>query len=232
MAPEQFSPHYGPEVDVWSFAFLMYEMATRCIPFDELADDGFAGMTKYKDIAEEGYRSPIPAEIPIEISELITSCWNLSPQKRPTFAKIISICESLLVKYANQPIALEAIHSKCKAEHLARVALAKTERPTFRHHIETNNTRTRSKHSKSSSSKRVSKRHSSHPEKSSDGFVGRILDQTLATGDFIIPDEFRLNSSDIVVDKASILGKGGFCTVYKGTFIKEPVAIKYFIGSQ
>ena len=86
MAPEVFRhEQYDKSCDVYSFAMLMYEMITLCIPFCNT----FSPIEVAFDVAKFNRRPQLP-EISHEFCDLICDCWHHSPSLRPTFENILS----------------------------------------------------------------------------------------------------------------------------------------------
>ncbi|XP_050351985.1 integrin-linked protein kinase [Nymphalis io] len=76
--------------DMWSFAVLLWELATREVPFADLSP-----MECGMKIALEGLRITIPPGISPHISKLIKICMNEDPGKRPSFEMILPILEKM-----------------------------------------------------------------------------------------------------------------------------------------
>jgi len=76
--------------DMWSYAVLLWELATRELPFGDLSPME-AGMR----IATEGLRLTISPGISSHMAKLIKICMNEDPGKRPTFDMIIPILEKM-----------------------------------------------------------------------------------------------------------------------------------------
>lgn len=76
--------------DMWSYAVLLWELATREIPFGDLTP-----METGMKIATEGLRLDISPGISTHMSKLIKICRNEDPGKRPTFDMIIPILEKM-----------------------------------------------------------------------------------------------------------------------------------------
>ncbi|XP_023187519.1 tyrosine-protein kinase Fes/Fps isoform X2 [Xiphophorus maculatus] len=83
-APEALNyGRYTTQSDVWSFGILLWETFSM-------------GMTPYtsmnnqqtRDEVEKGYRMPAPHGCPVEISRVMSNCWQYDPRNRPTFKKI------------------------------------------------------------------------------------------------------------------------------------------------
>ncbi|XP_003741672.1 integrin-linked protein kinase homolog pat-4 [Galendromus occidentalis] len=79
--------------DMWSFAIVLWELATREIPFSNLPP-----MIMGMKIATENLRVPIPPGISPHMARLIRICMNEDPGKRPTFEQIIPILEKMVAK--------------------------------------------------------------------------------------------------------------------------------------
>ncbi len=80
---------FPPKVDVWSFAMVCSEILTGEPPF---ASEPRA--TLHAKIIDHDLRSPLPNDCPSYLRFCITSCWELSPEKRPNFS---AICRNLIL---------------------------------------------------------------------------------------------------------------------------------------
>ncbi|XP_018324106.1 integrin-linked protein kinase [Agrilus planipennis] len=76
--------------DMWSFAILLWELATREVPF---ADQ--SAMEVGMKIALEGLRVTMKPGISAHLQKLIRICMNEDPGKRPTFDMVIPILEKM-----------------------------------------------------------------------------------------------------------------------------------------
>ncbi|KAL4706221.1 hypothetical protein ACJJTC_018405 [Scirpophaga incertulas] len=76
--------------DMWSFAVLLWELATREIPFADLSP-----MECGMKIALEGLRISIRPGISPHIAKLIKICMNEDPGKRPSFEMILPILDKM-----------------------------------------------------------------------------------------------------------------------------------------
>lgn len=76
--------------DMWSFAILLWELATREVPFGHLTPME-AGMK----VATEGLRVEISPGISNHMAKLIRICMNEDPGKRPAFEQVIPILEKM-----------------------------------------------------------------------------------------------------------------------------------------
>ncbi|XP_013172596.1 PREDICTED: integrin-linked protein kinase [Papilio xuthus] len=76
--------------DMWSFAVLLWELATREVPFADLSP-----MECGMKIALEGLRVTIPPGVSPHIAKLIKICMNEDPGKRPSFEMVLPILEKM-----------------------------------------------------------------------------------------------------------------------------------------
>lgn len=76
--------------DMWSFAILLWELATREVPFAE-----YSATEVGMKIALEGLRVTIPPGISPHLSKLIRICMNEDPGKRPTFDMVLPILDKM-----------------------------------------------------------------------------------------------------------------------------------------
>ncbi|XP_057313315.1 integrin-linked protein kinase-like [Hydractinia symbiolongicarpus] len=76
--------------DMWSFAIIMWELATREVPYISLS-----AMECGMKIATEGCRPPMQPGMPQQLNKLITLCWNADPTKRPRFDQIVPILQKM-----------------------------------------------------------------------------------------------------------------------------------------
>lgn len=78
-APEVMTikPKFTFEADVFSFAIVLWEIATFNVPYLEIDD------IIIKDGVLEGERLDIPSEVPDEFKSLIEMCWVHKPNQRP-----------------------------------------------------------------------------------------------------------------------------------------------------
>eukprot|EP01135_Chromosphaera_perkinsii_P005881 Nk52_evm14s370 gene=Nk52_evmTU14s370 len=85
-SPEVLCPphHHSIKSDVWSFGVLLYEIFS-------LGAEPYAGLTNKEvqhKVTKEGYRMPPPPNCPPEVYSLIRQCWDVEPEKRPSFQSL------------------------------------------------------------------------------------------------------------------------------------------------
>ncbi|XP_044155132.1 mast/stem cell growth factor receptor Kit isoform X2 [Bufo gargarizans] len=93
MAPESiFHCVYTFESDVWSYGILLWEIfSLGSSPYPRMPVD-----SKFYKMIKDGYRMLSPDCAPAELYEIMKSCWNSDPVKRPTFKQIVQMVEQQL----------------------------------------------------------------------------------------------------------------------------------------
>ncbi|XP_033016307.1 mast/stem cell growth factor receptor Kit isoform X1 [Lacerta agilis] len=98
MAPESiFECVYTFESDVWSYGILLWELFS-------LGSSPYPGMpvdSKFYKRIKEGYRMFTPEFAPAEMYEIMKSCWDADPVKRPTFKQIVQLIEQQISDTTN-----------------------------------------------------------------------------------------------------------------------------------
>lgn len=95
MAPEMLEGEaYNSAVDVYSFAMLLYEMASDQIPWA-----GVDPATVIKFVCNDKSRPVIPNSVPDSVRKLIQLCWSQSPSRRPTFSGIYHLFKTNQVAF-------------------------------------------------------------------------------------------------------------------------------------
>ncbi|XP_062285688.1 KIT proto-oncogene, receptor tyrosine kinase b [Scomber scombrus] len=93
MSPESiFDCVYTFESDVWSYGILLWEIFS-------LGNSPYPGMqvgSAFYRMIQEGHRMNRPEYAPTEMYEIMLSCWNHDPLKRPSFRKLVERTELLL----------------------------------------------------------------------------------------------------------------------------------------
>ncbi|CAB4410454.1 unnamed protein product [Rhizophagus irregularis] len=84
IAPEIFKgSEFSKESDIYSFGMIMWELTTGCKPFDNVEHDH---NLIYKIL--DGERPKITEDTPECYANLMKSCWDLDPEKRPSIKDI------------------------------------------------------------------------------------------------------------------------------------------------
>ncbi|XP_077158110.1 mast/stem cell growth factor receptor Kit isoform X2 [Paroedura picta] len=98
MAPESiFECVYTFESDVWSYGILLWELFS-------LGSSPYPGMpvdSKFYKRIKEGYRMFSPEFAPAEMYEIMKSCWDVDPVKRPTFKQVVQLIEQQISDVTN-----------------------------------------------------------------------------------------------------------------------------------
>ncbi|XP_029905736.1 mast/stem cell growth factor receptor kita isoform X2 [Myripristis murdjan] len=93
MSPESiFECVYTFESDVWSYGILLWEIFS-------LGNSPYPGMpvdAKFYKLIKEGYRMDAPEFAPDEMYQIMRSCWDADPFKRPLFRKVVERIEQQL----------------------------------------------------------------------------------------------------------------------------------------
>ncbi|XP_037530273.1 KIT proto-oncogene, receptor tyrosine kinase b [Nematolebias whitei] len=93
MSPESiFDCVYTFESDVWSYGILLWEIFS-------LGNSPYPGMqvgSAFYRMIQEGHRMSRPEFSPPEMYDMMLSCWNHDPLKRPSFRKLVERTELLL----------------------------------------------------------------------------------------------------------------------------------------
>ncbi|XP_076583428.1 tyrosine-protein kinase Fes/Fps isoform X1 [Chaetodon auriga] len=83
-APEALNyGRYTTESDVWSFGVLLWEtFSMGMTPYTSMTNQ------QTRDEVEKGYRMPAPHCCPMQVSRIMSSCWQYDPRNRPSFKKL------------------------------------------------------------------------------------------------------------------------------------------------
>ena len=94
MAPELFKrrAEITAAADIWSLGMVLWELASREIPFKD-AQNQLQAATWIKD----GEKEEIPSDCPAELKSIIESCWDLTPTQRPTAIQVVDRLKPLIV---------------------------------------------------------------------------------------------------------------------------------------
>jgi len=99
MSPEMLlEKPYTEKTDIYSYGITLYEIFTEKVPFD----NAFESYDELVDaVCLENSRPTIPPGIPAGLTRLIKSCWDLSADRRPSFAQILNedTFQKILIEY-------------------------------------------------------------------------------------------------------------------------------------
>ncbi|KAI0494477.1 hypothetical protein KFK09_024615 [Dendrobium nobile] len=91
MAPEVINHQpYDQKVDIFSFAIVLWELATSKIPYNTMTPLQAALGVR------QGMRPELPENMHPTLLDLMQRCWETLPAKRPSFSEIIAELEELL----------------------------------------------------------------------------------------------------------------------------------------
>ncbi|XP_019708410.1 serine/threonine-protein kinase STY46 isoform X2 [Elaeis guineensis] len=98
MAPEVINHQpYDHKADIFSFAIVLWELATSKIPYDTMTPLQAALGVR------QGMRPELPEHAHPGLLDLMQRCWGTAPAKRPSFSQIIVELEELLKQLATRP---------------------------------------------------------------------------------------------------------------------------------
>jgi serine/threonine protein kinase len=91
MAPEvALRKAYNEKVDIYSFGIILWQMVTGSLPFK--------GVSKAEYMAEvvgAGKRPKLSKDMPLELTSLMSKCWDEDHARRPTGKQIVEMLESV-----------------------------------------------------------------------------------------------------------------------------------------
>uniref|UniRef100_A0A224Z718 receptor protein-tyrosine kinase n=1 Tax=Rhipicephalus zambeziensis TaxID=60191 RepID=A0A224Z718_9ACAR len=121
MSPESLEAGvYDHKTDVWSYGVLLWELITRgTAPYAHV--DNWDVLNFLKD----GRRMQQPYFCPDQLYEIMLQCWELDPEKRPTFARlatdVASVITNLEKKNEDKRISLNVTYVNCPRPNTADV---------------------------------------------------------------------------------------------------------------
>lgn len=84
------SKPYSEKADVFSFGILLWEMVARQLPYF-----GMQPVQVGIAVMQQGLRPTIPQTTPAPVANMMRSCWDNNPDKRPSFAQLVKALESM-----------------------------------------------------------------------------------------------------------------------------------------
>ncbi|XP_054544350.1 mast/stem cell growth factor receptor Kit isoform X2 [Talpa occidentalis] len=113
MAPESiFNCVYTFESDVWSYGIFLWELFS-------LGSSPYPGMpvdSKFYKMIKEGFRMLSPEHAPAEMYDIMKTCWDADPLKRPTFKQIVQLIEKQISDSTNHAYS-NLLNCSPKPEH-------------------------------------------------------------------------------------------------------------------
>ncbi|PKY19706.1 kinase-like protein [Rhizophagus irregularis] len=110
IAPEIFKgSEFSKEADIYSFGMIMWELTTGCKPFDNVEHDH---SLIYKIL--DGERPKITEDTPECYANLMKSCWNPDPKKRPIIKEIRSTFSEWIFRIKNKAEFIQAEENRKK----------------------------------------------------------------------------------------------------------------------
>lgn len=92
MSPETASSEpYNYTADVYSFGIILWELNAMKKPFEGLSRDQF-----YERVVYGGERPPLGRKWPVELTSLMSECWDADLHNRPKFRDIVKRLDALL----------------------------------------------------------------------------------------------------------------------------------------
>lgn len=97
IAPEAFEGQFSSKSDVWSFGVTLWEIFSNGrVPYEDINNE------ELQHFVQAGNRLPTPLHTPPTILDLMTRCWDSSPEERPHFEEILLILEELLTRESTE----------------------------------------------------------------------------------------------------------------------------------
>lgn len=91
---------YDSKADIYSFALILLEIHIQENPFERMSQ--MEAMEFPHLVAHEGYRLPLPSDMPEDIESLVKDCWLEDPKHRPPFSLIRRRLQRFLSKVSDE----------------------------------------------------------------------------------------------------------------------------------
>jgi hypothetical protein len=116
-APEQFGPRHlhTIKVDIWGFACTFLHMITGLPPW---SGDGVLQICTTVGVGKQA--PPLPADLPMELARLLSSCLEPDPSRRPAAAQLLKVLQ--LVGPRVEPVAAGLRHAAAQRTQLLKAA--------------------------------------------------------------------------------------------------------------
>lgn len=102
-APEVFRSEPADEkVDVYSFAIILWELATMEVPYI-----GYQVTALPVLVSQEQLRPSLPADLPLPVKELLEQCWSGVPAERPSFTDALKIVRGFKIDKTSVELGLQ-----------------------------------------------------------------------------------------------------------------------------
>ena len=117
MAPELFlTSDYTNKVDVYAYAIMMWELLTESTPFK-----GYNGQQIAMAVCNRNERPVLPPNTPKKIKTFIVRCWDMNPDKRPSFEQICKVLDDKKVMFeGTDPDEIEMFVNEIKKDEAQR----------------------------------------------------------------------------------------------------------------
>lgn len=104
MSPEMYRRElYGPAIDVYAFAIILFWMLTWRRPFAGEDPKEVARRAAYENRRPSFEECPLPHEVPAKIQDVIERAWSPDPADRPSFLQLLQELEPVPEELARKP---------------------------------------------------------------------------------------------------------------------------------
>lgn len=82
------------EFIIYAFGMMLWEIATRKVPYQGV------NMDVVRLCVQEGQREDLPEGCPSGFVELIETCWDQDPDKRPPIDQILKLLDDIRLQFS------------------------------------------------------------------------------------------------------------------------------------